>query len=723
MSETIELSIIVVNYNSRDLLRGCLRSIEEHARSFDPEVIVIDNASSDGSAEMVAEEFPWVTLQANKTNLGYTGGVNQGLRMCRGEFILILNADIVLQESSVAELLSFMKEHPDAGIVGPQLRFPNGELQLSCRTFYSFRTLLYRRTFLGRLFPNSKALREHMMADWDHSEPRVVDWVLGGCILVRRQALSNVGLMDERYFLYLEDVDWCYRMRQYGWKVYYNPYSVITHYYRQGSRREGRINKDLLIHILSMFHYLDKWNKFIYFAKRYLYFLKGFAYVAVDLVALNSAFVVAWAVRSLVADETEILYGPDIYFSPVLLMNISCIALFYLLGLYRPTFRASWVDELPSIVKGLLGASAIVALIMLLSEEYQSGFLYSRLGAALFLCFALVFLVIGRMVLRSFDLFLKSHRFNLKRVAIIGYGETAQRLHEQILANPQYGYEVAGFVSLEPVENNHRLGLQVLGAIESLPSILETERLQEVIFTDVHQHYRDMVHPIITCQRRMLDVKIVSGEYENHFMDPRIDYFLGLPYIHFNKRPAFYVSIVLKRVFDLVLALFLIILVSPLIAGLWALNRARGQGSLFVTENKLGQGRQPFKMYRLRSLSHDGPQGEAAPRSALAKLERFLRTHFLDEIPQLFNVLQGTMSMVGPRPVSPEEMAEAEPWHLTRFEVKPGLTGLWQIHKQIKWKFDEMVRLDIHYIQNWSLMYDLQILLRTLPLVLLGEGG
>jgi GT2 family glycosyltransferase len=192
-------------------------------------VVVVDNASSDGSPEMVALEFPEVRLLAQATNLGFTGGHNLAFRERRGEHALPLNSDTVVHPGAIGGLLEYLRANPDVGILGPKLLNPDGSLQFSCRRFPNPVAALFRNTPLGRLFPNNRFTRDYLMQDWDHASPREVDWVSGAAMLVRGDLLDRLGGFDEGYFMYCEDVDLCKRAWQQGAKVVYLPSAVITH--------------------------------------------------------------------------------------------------------------------------------------------------------------------------------------------------------------------------------------------------------------------------------------------------------------------------------------------------------------------------------------------------------------------------------------------------------------------------------------------------------------
>jgi GT2 family glycosyltransferase len=214
------LSIIIASWNVRDLLAACLASLR--AVTLEIEIIVVDNASTDGSAEMVAAEFPQATLIRNATNIGFARANNQGICLARGRYVLLLNADTVVPPGALAALVDFMDAHPQAGACGPRLLHPDGTPQP-----YAFGRdptpvyLLWRG--LNRL------LFHRYVHDWATDQVQEAEWVSGACLIVRREAIEQIGGLDENIFMYFEDNDWCLRLRRAGWRVYYNPQASITH--------------------------------------------------------------------------------------------------------------------------------------------------------------------------------------------------------------------------------------------------------------------------------------------------------------------------------------------------------------------------------------------------------------------------------------------------------------------------------------------------------------
>lgn len=224
-----DLSILICSWNTEDDLRLCLKSLElEHATA-NFEVLVIENNSADGSPQMVENEFPWVNLHKMPRNLGFTGGNNFGLEHRQAGAAMLLNSDTVVHPGAIRAILDYAEKHPEAGIVGPRLLNPDGSLQLSCRRFPNPVAALFRNTPLGKLFPNNRFTREYLMSDFNHSEVKEVDWVSGAALYASAAMIEAVGHLDPEYFMFCEDVDWCYQAWQKGFKVVYLPTAVITH--------------------------------------------------------------------------------------------------------------------------------------------------------------------------------------------------------------------------------------------------------------------------------------------------------------------------------------------------------------------------------------------------------------------------------------------------------------------------------------------------------------
>jgi N-acetylglucosaminyl-diphospho-decaprenol L-rhamnosyltransferase len=269
----MDLSIVILNYNTRDHLRACLESLQHEGSTsisggaLKAEVLVVDNASDDGSADMVAREFAWVSLIRSPRNGGFAYGNNQALRRIKGDLALVLNPDTLMPRDGIGQLVRRMTEHPEAGVVGPKLLRPDGTMHLACRrSFPTPSVALYRLTGLSRLFPGNPRFGRYNLTFLDPDQPIEVDSVCGACLLVRRSVMERVGLLDERFFMYGEDLDWCLRTRQAGWTVRYEPGIVVQHQHGAASRQRALRTTYHFFRAMDLFyrkHYVNRYHPLV----------------------------------------------------------------------------------------------------------------------------------------------------------------------------------------------------------------------------------------------------------------------------------------------------------------------------------------------------------------------------------------------------------------------------------------------------------------------------
>jgi len=254
--ESIELSIAVNTYKSPELLRLCLESIERFmpASGIRYEVMVVDSATEEDTEMMMREDFPNVRFLPFHENVGFKSLINTSLDEAKGEYVFLINGDIILTEGAVPELLAYLREHQDIGILGPKQFNFNGSIQQSFFRFYKPATILYRRTFLGRFAFAKRHLDWFSMKEiGDPKEPIPAEWIIGSALLVRRKVALEVGYMDNRFFMYMEDVDWCRRFWEKGLRVVYYPKCFVYHYHGKGSA-QGGFFRSLLSNKLTWYH-------------------------------------------------------------------------------------------------------------------------------------------------------------------------------------------------------------------------------------------------------------------------------------------------------------------------------------------------------------------------------------------------------------------------------------------------------------------------------------
>lgn len=263
MNIGLEISIVIISWEMRDFLKKCLRSIYNFTSDVSFEIIVIDNNSSDGTSDMVRNEFPEVTLIKNRRNIGVAPARNQGISMTKGKYILILDADMELIENSIFSLYEFMETNAECGISGCKLVDNKLNLQYSCKRFPNFLSFIFRRLEQFKIVRNSKTLSYHTMRDWNHEEIREVDYLIGACQFIRKYVVEKIGMYDGKIFYGPEDLDFCLRSWKAGWKVIYYPHTSIIHH-------EQRITKKKIFSIISLKHF----RGILYIYKKYKWKIK-----------------------------------------------------------------------------------------------------------------------------------------------------------------------------------------------------------------------------------------------------------------------------------------------------------------------------------------------------------------------------------------------------------------------------------------------------------------
>jgi GT2 family glycosyltransferase len=233
----MDVSVIIVNWNTRKMLLDCIESIISQSKFCTTEIIVVDNGSEDGSQEAIINTFPFVTLINNGINLGFSKANNIGIKYSKGKYICLVNSDVILKEGCIDKMYEYMENNPPIGVLGPRILNPNNTLQVTCKHFPSLWTHIVLSLGIHRVIKNSRLIHADDMEYFDHAIVKDVDFIVGCFMMVRRDALNIVGLMDERFFIYYEEVDWCKRFWKSGWRVTFNPEAKAIHYNAGSSSR------------------------------------------------------------------------------------------------------------------------------------------------------------------------------------------------------------------------------------------------------------------------------------------------------------------------------------------------------------------------------------------------------------------------------------------------------------------------------------------------------
>ncbi|MCR4317982.1 MAG: sugar transferase [Planctomycetes bacterium] len=704
---TPDLSVIVVHYDTPVYLRTCLDSLAEDIKRVDRpiEVLIIDNASPQDPSEWVRKDYPEFRVIVNAINGGFSKGVNQGFVETSGKYRLVLNADIILQQDSINGLIDHLDKNPAAGIAAPKLLNPDRTTQQSVRKFYTLRTILYRRTPLGNSDDRERVLAEHMYASFDHESVMNVDWVLGAAMCIRGDAIDKVGYFDERYFLYLEDVDYCRRMHDAGYEVHYAPGAKMIHYHLQKSRR-SLFSKDALTHFLSMIKYYGKWSDLYFSLKSYMPLAFSFLLLAADVGILWASFFAAFEVReSLGSEILRPAYPVEFYREAAIATGAAMVLCFFRGRLYQVRREWTHFDVFSrSLVSGFIATCVVVMLGMFVVWRDLLG--VSRLVILLYVLFA----GFSMYLLRALSLFvlgrLGKYRLSRKSVVIVGTHERAVLLSKELSKAYGAGYDVVGFVGESEEGKDRAKGISVLGSISQLPEIVSRGRIQDVIFADIEEAFEVALEALVKLSRSMTDVKVLVSPSVTMLLVKSEDFY-GFSILRYDRRPLLGLWMLLKRLFDLAtgLACFAVCL-PPLILYAISLLIFR-RCPVFRVARRLGRFEKEFRTLEFYYDEINKPG--IACRLQLDKALLFL--------PVIF----GTMSLVGPKALDASRAGTFKSWERSRFEVKPGLTGLWQIKRERHWTVEGMLKLDAFYVLHWSLFLDLKILVNSFGVLLRGR--
>ena len=257
----MDLSVLIVSYNSREMLRLCLESLKEFGRDVSIEIIVVDNSSKDGSVKMVRELFPDVTVKANDRNLGFSGAVNQAFELSSGDFVFLMNPDARLRSAIFTGMLKFWDEYEDAGVLAPRIEYPDQTLHVSARRFITLLGAIMDLFQIHLYLPDNPVAKRFVYNNWPHNQVSKVDWVTGAVIMMRRTVFRDCGMLDHRFFMYFEDMDLCMSVKKAGYGVYFSPEFTVIHDHAKGGSHTLPVRR--VDYFISLNQYLYKHKGFL----------------------------------------------------------------------------------------------------------------------------------------------------------------------------------------------------------------------------------------------------------------------------------------------------------------------------------------------------------------------------------------------------------------------------------------------------------------------------
>jgi len=653
-----DLSIIIVNYNVKEFLLNLLDSIRKASKEISTEVIVVDNASDDGSYEVLREKYPDVKLIVNKENVGFGKANNQALQIANGKYILLLNPDTIVREDTFTKMIEFFQSHPEAGIAGCKVLNPDGTLQLACRRGFPGPWTSFTKVMgLSTLFPKSKLFARYNLTYLNENQTYEVDAVSGAFLMMSKKAYETIGGFDPQFFMYGEDLDLCYRAQKSGFKVYYVHSTEIIHYKGESTRRssidETKVFYDAM-HLFVRKHFSSSFiiesilqtaiifRKLIAFANVYKVAIIG---VVADFVLISLA--VFFAEKIYAHDEWlgfPSFVIPYVYFIPAFLQVI--------ISALAGAYKKNTLSVLKVCVSLIYGFFILAALTYFFKQ-----FAFSRAVVLITYILILLALTTWRIIFKViFKIGLISDS-KKSRTLIVGTENRAGELSLKLKNNFTSLYHVVGFIGLSTKEIGEVInGFKVLGTISNLKKIIPAKKIDKVIFSTDNLSFNQMFGVVAECQGENVEFMVAGKELDYLVGKSSIAMLDDIPLLKVQYNISSLFHRITKKMFDFILSLILILLcIYPFI----------------------------YLIQKFTSKKSD----------------------FIRFILGVLQVLKGEKSFVGPQRLS---------YHNGLYIGKTGLTGLWYVENITEEDHEEMKSLDLFYAKNQNIWLDLEILGRTI---------
>ncbi len=649
-------SIIIVNYNVKAFLQNCLLSIRKACEKIDHEIIVVDNASDDGSVELIKKNFPEIILIESQTNLGFSRANNLGLSRSNGKYICLINPDTIVEENTFEIMINFMDRHSEVGLAGCKILNPDGTFQLACRRSFPTPWVAFTKIVgLSKLFPKSKLFAKYNLTFLDENQSYEVDAVSGSFMFLRREVYKNVGGLDESFFMYGEDLDYCYRVKKAGYKVYYVHSTQIIHFKGESTKRS---NIDELKHFYDAMKFFVRKHfsssfimelilqiaitlrSFIAFiGKRKLIFLA----ILLDFVFYNISILIS----ELIYHEIAGFKGFPGYAIPVVFIvpAMTFIVIAFLFGSYQiNNFPISRLY--PSILVSFLFTSSLT--------YFFKDYAFSRAIVLINYTLVMFILPFWRIFIKLIFRFPRDSRQSIfeSRTVIVGTNESAIELLNRLKRTYNFYHDVIGFID----KDRRRIGekiqnIEIIGSVDILGKIIRDNDVTEVIFASDFLPYNKILSIVSENQSQNVHFHLADKNYDFIISKKNVLELNQLPLIEIEYNISMPIHSFIKRGFDVIVSLLLLITVYPI---------------FFI---------------------------------------RYLISKKKSNLLYLFKVLQGKYSLVG-KPIGSSES--------TIYLGKPGLTGIVQINENKNLSEEEIDRLNIYYAKNQNIWLDIEILIKTI---------
>jgi exopolysaccharide biosynthesis polyprenyl glycosylphosphotransferase len=462
--------------------------------------------------------------------------------------------------------------------------------------------------------------------------------------------------------------------------------------------------------------------------------------IALDVILLNLAFYLSYVVRYDLGIPYPVPTEYDAPFYPAyvpyaVLLTLLCLIMYRLNGLYEHRRGRGWLEEVYGLINGTMTSIVVIMGVTFFVQPL----VYSRGMLVVAGVLIIALLSIERIIQRLVESILRRRGIGVERVLIVGMGDVGRAIVRSLLGSPALGYQIVGYVDDDPSKGDSSLGrIKGFGEVDNLGGVISSEKIDEVIVSLPWMYHRKIMQIVSDCEREHIRVRVVPDVFQQRMRRMDIDSLNGIPLIGSGPARMSPSAVAIKRLTDIVLvacALPFLALIFLIVALLIKLD---SRGPIFFKHPRVGKDGRLFDMFKFRTMvagadqmqeqlaelnEADGPLFKIKNDPRHTRVGRFLRRTSIDELPQFINVLRGEMSIVGPRPGTPHEVSQYEPWQQERITVRPGITGLWQVSGRSNIPFVEMCLLDIFYIENWSLDLDVRIMMQTVPNVLFGHGA
>lgn len=693
MNEFPRISVIIVNYNVKEYLEQALISLERALRGISHEIFVVDNASVDGSVAHVRHRFPQVILIENSQNLGFGRANNIALQRARGEFIVMINPDTVVQEDTFEKLLQFFETHPDAGAATCKIINPDGSFAIDCR--HSIPTpaiALWKVLGLSKIFPRSKTFARYNLTYLDPDGTYPVPAISGSFMMVKKAVLDVVGFFDERFFMYCEDIDLCQRINQGGGKIYYVPSTQIIHYKGESTKKNNidyviTFNKALYQffekHYAGKTLFLFRWIIVLgIVARGVLIYLRNFLHehfpMLLDTLILNGVILLSFFIRL----ELKEGFSWEEYVEHPAAINLISTLIFWIIAYYLEVYPRHRFS-----IQGIIKANALTFTLLASLTFFLKQFAFSRIVVLAAALLSPLAMILWRVILKRYHRGDKSawgKDIFSKPTIIVGNGAGAVTLFRKIREMKDMSYDLLGVVTVGEEEAEFEAyHIPVLGSIENLDKLIPMHRVRQVIFSSEMLSYEKILKTMSEMGMPQLEYKIAPSNLEVLIGKSSIERLDDYPFLEIEYAIGKPFNRVTKRIFDVALSTLALLFTLPVMLPVFLVRLP--QARRFQILGKKGE---PLSIWQVKSLDHPG---------------------VLNDWLRLWEVLRGNLSLVG-APLQPPDAAQL----LTGSWYKPGMTGLVQINRKKILTADDMEKYHLFYLKNQSILLDLEILAKAI---------